>query len=210
MNTIENVRDRAAVHNIPPEIYEYEHEDFDDQVEIDKMNTSSELLLFLAENEVKRGDIIFFSGSGHRNDYGFIYDGCKVSPLCWDGPKGYDYGIVPPTFPCIREFPIDYWVDALQVWLLVWIPWNDERKHELLDNIQYVDEYTFRSYIFIDDNVVTVYISHTNEDKLTQPLLDFIERYISDFLRDGILAVDAISDEGELPEGAAICHIISR
>lgn len=60
--------------------------------------------------DLKRGDLLD-RDHGYRNDGFMIYDGQKFVDLYYKCEFGY--GVIPPEFKAITDFPLTYWIDAL-------------------------------------------------------------------------------------------------
>jgi hypothetical protein len=205
---------KAQVHYIPSTVYDYpDFFDADEEIELQKILTSEPVARFIEANNVQRGDIVVFHDTdAYRNDYRFIYDGEQICSLCWDGPGGYDYGIVPPEFLCVTEFPVDYWNDALHAWRLVWISWNNTMKDEILTNAKLVSDedstFLYKSHFFIEGVLTEIYVlfSHTNGDV---NLSDILDKHIALHSTGDKITMNSICyEDEEVPCGPNIVHIV--
>lgn len=196
---------QASTHYVPSSIYVYPNDKlgYEDE-EIHDIRLCGALNSWIQDQQVKRGDIVVLQDEdGYRNDYRFVFDGTQLCFLDYEAPNGYDYGIIPKEFPCIREFPVGYWDDALKAATFCWIPFGEQEKRDFFKNLK---EWThgFESTFSIDSSEVTVYVSFDEDpDDHMESLVDYIETCVNE---DKLLinSQDVIRD---LPEGPNIAHI---
>lgn len=116
--------------------------------------------LELRQDNVERGDLIYFLPFVHWSDNGkFFFDGINVLPLYFD--EGLGLFSIPSTFKIITEFPPRYWADRIHN---NWVPFDIECLFGTIvpKEIHYVEKcYRWHCYFLFKSDAEIFAITHS-------------------------------------------------